>query len=326
VKIKTLFHFFTLFYLLFLFPLTLVSAKTSIDGVSVLINNEPILASDINQFRQRLIKDGPVDDFALGTMTLADLKANPENQLKYLIRIKMLESEIKRLKLEVTHDRLESELKELAKKNGLSREQLPQAIEAQGLMFSEFQEYTKKRIEHQIFVEQEISSKIRIADEDLMAAYFTKYKKAPNQGFEVDLAHILFTPNKGGRAAARQRAQTVLALLNKGQSFENLVTQYSEETQISEGGFLGSFKNSDLQPKVVTAINGQKKLGFLNDIFETKAGLHLFKTIKKQDIPDPDFVKKKDELRNELFAKQFKQSLEHWYDLKLKEFSITHVK
>jgi peptidyl-prolyl cis-trans isomerase SurA len=297
-----------------------------IDGIIATVNNEPILLSDLKNLQTKLTKGEMIDDLPLGLMNIEELKVSNEAQIKYLIRTKMLDSEVKRLKLEVTIERLEQELKDIAKRNGMSREFLPKAIEEQGMRFSEYQDYLKTRIERQSLIDQEVASKLRISDDDLMAAYYSKYNKNPSSSFEVELSHIFFNPKKGGVTEAKSRAELVLSKLNAGQDFSALASQYSEDPNFQDGGKLGIFKKNELEAPLANAIEKHSGTGLISDIIRTRSGYHIFFINARKDIPDADYMKKKEQLRVGLFEKQIRFAIDRWFESKLSEFNINFSK
>jgi len=302
--------------------LTFANNSHLVDGIIATVNNEPILSSDLMTLQAKLTKGEMIDDLPFGLLNIEELKSNKEAQLKYLIRAKMLDSEVKRLKLEVTIERLEQELKEIAKRNGITREYLPKAIEGQGMRFSEYQDYLKTRIERQNLIDQEVASKLKISEDDLMAAYYSKFKRNPSTSFEVELSHIFFNPKKGGSFEAKSRAELVLSKLNAGQNFKTLASQYSEDPNFQEGGQLGTFKKGELEAPISNAIEKHPGTGLIQDIIRTRSGYHIFFINSRKDVPDADFLKKKEMLRAELFEKQIRFSIDRWFESKASEFSI----
>lgn len=293
-----------------------------VDGVIATVNNEPILQSDLTALIAKMTKGDMIDDLALGLLNIEEIKTIKEAQIKYLIRTKMLDSEVKRLKLDVTVERLEQELKEIARRNGIVRELLPKAIEEQGMRFSEYQDYLKTRLERQTLIDQEVTAKLKISDDDLMAAYYNKYNKNPSSSFEVELSHIFLNPKKGGLNEAKARAELVLSKLNTGLDFKALASQYSEDPNFQEGGVLGSFNKADLETPLANAIEKHRGKGLINDIIKTRSGYHVFYIDSRKDIPDLDFMKRKESLRGELFERQIRFAIDRWFESKTPEFSI----
>lgn len=310
--------------ILFIFTLSFSSVTLArlIDGIVATVNSEVILKSDLSDLEQRLKNDDILDDLPLGGLSINDLKKDAKARLQYLIRAKMLDGEVKRLKLEVTIERVEQELREIARRNGISRDQLPKVMAQQGVTFSEYQDYLKTRLERQSFVDQEIASRLRIADEDIMGAYFAKFKRAPSTSFEVELSHIFFSPKTGGASEAKSRAESALAKLYAGQTFESVAQQFSEESNFKNKGFLGAFKKDDLEASLAQAIEKHPGTGVIQEIVRTRSGFHIFNVLSRKDSPDPDYLKRKDQLRAELFETQMRLAIDRWFEQKQSEFTI----
>ena len=74
----------------------------------------------------------------------------------------------------MTVERIEQEINSIQSRNNISREQLRDALRREGTSFSDYQDFIKKRLEKQGLVEKAITSKIKISDEDIAAAYEVK--------------------------------------------------------------------------------------------------------------------------------------------------------
>ena len=215
----------------------------TLEEVVAIVNDEMILRSDVDDFKKKL-KAGTLTDELLIQSDDDRKKAlkNDKVLLDKLIQSKIIDSEIKRLDLQVTVERIESEIRSIAKRNGINRSQLIEALKGQGMPFSEYQEFIRKSIERRSLVEREINSKIKISDEDVAAYYLKNNKDASNKIFEYTLSHIFISSNKRGDKAAKQRGSEVYKKLKKGESFENLASDFSEDPNYTSGGLLGSFK------------------------------------------------------------------------------------
>jgi peptidyl-prolyl cis-trans isomerase SurA len=195
------------------FSLISHAASEVVDRIVAVISNEVVTESDVKAFSKRVNSKAMIDDLLLFGQKPESLRGNRKAQLEYLINERILNSEIKRLNLSVTIERVEQEIREIAKRNGASRAELLSAIKAQGMTTSDYQDFIKTRIERQSLIEQEISSKIRVSDEDVSAQFIRIHPQAEAGIYEYTLAHILFNPRKGGLAAAKERAETVLKRL-----------------------------------------------------------------------------------------------------------------
>ncbi len=306
--------------ILFIFPLGL-SAVELIEKTLAIVNNEPILLSDLHQLVQRLSKSGMVDDLLLFDASTESIKKDKAAQLQFLINEKIIDSEVKRHNLAVTMDRVDIEIREIAKRNNMSKEELIKTIQSQGINIADYQAFMKQRIERQSVVEQEVTSKIRLSDEDVLAFYTSDSKKTVNKINEYTLSHIFFSPEKGGPQQALARAQEILSEIRAGKSFDSLLLKITEESNPSANGFLGTFKSGEFSPDMEKAVR-DLNIGEISDIVRSRTGFHIIKLTGKKLIADPEFEKNKDKFRGLLFEKVFKRQFKAWIDMKREDATI----
>lgn len=290
-----------------------------VEKTLAIVNSEVILESDLKALEKRIAKPGFVDDSLLSDKTVDSLKGNRAAQLDYLISEKLLESEIKRLNLSITNDRVESEFKEMAKKNNVSDSELEAILKGQGITASDYRLFLKDKIEKQMLMDSEIISKLRISDDDALNEYL---KSNPNSRPSIDefsIAHILLNPKKRGEVeGAQKRAEEVLAKLKVGENFETLAEQYSEDPNFSSGGSLGTFKSGEFLPEIEESIAGLK-VGQTTGIVKSKLGFHIVKLTAKKLTSDPKFEKAKERLKSKILETSFKRQLKIWLQNKKEE-------
>lgn len=119
--------------------------------------------------------------------------------------------------------------------------------------------------------------------------------RKPSQG-EVEVAQIMIAASKSKTdeeiAAARKEAEEVLAKLKKGEDFEKLVEEYSDDTYSKEeGGKLKKFGTGAYVPEFEQAAFALKKPGDLSGIVKTDYGFHIIKLIRKYPIQPYDSMK-----------------------------------
>ncbi|MEZ0390990.1 MAG: peptidylprolyl isomerase [Pseudobdellovibrionaceae bacterium] len=299
-----------------------VASAEIVDRVVAIVNTEIITLSELKSFEKKVSQNGMIDDLLLFGQKADSLKGNREAELNYLINEKLLDSEIKRLNLAVTIERVEQEIRDIAKKNGVSRADLMSAIKAQGMNPSDYQAFIKTRIERQSLIEQEITSKIRVSDEDVMAQYSRQYPNTAAGIYEYTLAHILFNPRKsGGPTAARERAQAALKKIRDGNAFETVAEQSSEDPNFSSGGALGTFKAGEFNQDLERAVQGLGA-GEVSDIVQSKAGYHIVKVLNKKITTDSRYEQEKEKIRAQLFEKSFQKHFKNWIEGKREESFI----
>lgn len=294
-----------------------LAAREPVERIVAIVNNETILQSDLNQFRAKLNNAGMLDDLLLADITAEDLKKDPQLQLNYLITERILDSEIKRLNLSITVERVEQEVREIAKRNNMSRNEMVTALQGQGIRISDYQAFMKTRIERQSLMEQEITSKIRVSDEEVLADYIRRNPKS-QAGAEYTLAHIFFNPKKGGAEAAQKRAEDVLGKIRAGQGFDTLAEQNSEDSNFAQGGLLGTFKTGEISPEFERAV-ANLDIGGVSGVVPSRAGLHILKLVNRKVIPDPRFEQEREKIRAGLMEKSFQKQFRVWLENKRDE-------
>jgi len=295
-------------------------ASVLVEKTVAIVNNEPILQSDLNQLDGRLQKASMIDDLLLFDQTTDSLRKNQAAQLQFLINEKIIDSEVKRHNLTITMDRVDQEIKDIAKRNNMNKDDLFKNIQMQGISIPDYQSFMKLRIERQSVVEQEVTSKIRLSDDDILAYYANESGRKISKIVEYTLSHIFFSPQKGSPNEALERAKKVLEQIKGGASYDTLLGKNTEE-QNSSNGFLGTFKSGEFSPEMEKAVR-DLNVGEISEIVRSRTGFHIIKVTNKKLVTDPEFEKTKEKYRGLLFEKVFKRQFKAWLDLKREESTI----
>ena len=281
------------------------AAKTKlVDKIVAIVNDQIITASDVDKFRNKLMTGGLVDDALLKLTDVETLKKDKKALLDELIDEKLIDSEVKRKNGEVTIEKVEQEIRNIATNNNITRAQLESALKAKGVGMAAYQDFIKTSLERQGLIEHEVTSKIRISDEDISSYYLAKKGPSASQIFEYTLSHIVFNPKNGGDEAAQARAKTVEDKLKEGQSFEKLAEQYSEDPNFSKGGALGSFRAGEMNKEIDEAAR-KTEPGDVSNIIKVAGSYQIIKVEKRTLISDPKLDEERENIRRTLYADAF---------------------
>jgi len=319
MKYFILIHFFCLS--LFGKDLSQNSKHELVDKIIAVINSEALLQSDLADFSANLSKEGVVEESLLLDDKLTDLKNSRANQLQYLIREKLVLSEIKRQNLSFTEERVNQEMDSLARRNKMNRSDLEAYLKKQGYSLESYKQTLKSRLERQSFFENEIVSKLRITDEDAYNEYKNKIPNYRPNVNEFKISQIFFNPKKGSSAEAFKRAEDVAKKITEGSSFESLANKFNEDKGANEGGYLGQFKSGEFNPDIEKAISNLES-GSVSSIIQTKLGFHIVKVISKKTSVDPNFLKYKEQIKASLIEQNFKRQLKNWFESKKQDSYI----
>jgi len=287
------------------------SAKT-VDKIVAIVNEKPITLSDVDRARAKLQSGGLVDDVLIKLSDPQTLIKDKNLLLNQLVDERVLDAEVKRKNLEVTIERVEQEIGNIAKSNHLTRQQLHSALQAKGVTVSEYQNFIKTSLERQSLIEREVSQRIRITDEDVSTYYLAKKAGSAGQVFEYTLSHILFRVRKPGEEeSALKKARLAEEGLRGGKTFEKLAEQVSEDPNFTKGGALGSFKAGEMHKTIEDSIR-KLAVGEVSPILKTPLGYQIIRVDKKTLVSDPKLENEREDIRRTLYADIFKRQFRQW--------------
>ncbi|NUT84814.1 peptidylprolyl isomerase [Pseudomonas corrugata] len=146
---------------------------------------------------------------------------------------------------------------------------------------------------------------VSVKDEDLQAAY---QKEIANLSEQRRAAHILIEVNdKVTEAQAKAKIEEIQARLAKGESFEALAKEFSQDPgSANNGGDLGYAGPGVYDPAFEKALYALSK-DQVSAPVRTDFGLHLIKLLGVEAPEVPTFASLKDKLTRELKAQQVEQ-------------------
>ena len=303
----------------FLFVSSLAFGKT-LERVIAVVNSKPILSSDVTRLQKDLKERPEFIDALFIPKTKESLAKSRKEQIDFLIAQKIVESEVKRNNLEISAERVDKEIRGIARSNNITKDQLFASLKSQGISPSQYQDFMRSRIEKQQLIQKEVSSKIRISDQEVTLRFLKNNPSMPSSHFKYSLAHILFV-KKSGSDDPKKRAESVFKKLQSGESFEILAKKYSEDPGFQEGGFFGTFRSGEFLKPLELAISNLNE-GQTSKVVQSRAGYHIVKVLKKDIVGNPLFEKRKEVIRNQLFQEAFKEQLDNWLQNKKSEVHI----
>ena len=257
--------------LLCLAALAPVSAET-VSKIAAVVNGDIITTYELEEaVKMQLVR-------ADKQPTPAQLGALRKELLSRLIEEKLVQQRIRALKLSVSDEEVENAILDVQKQNKLTREQLEQAVQAQGLSFAAYRDNLRKQLLRYKLLGQEVRSKVDISEtevRDYYRAHLEEYRQNP----KVTLSAITFpVPEKAGsseREAIRNAARQALARLRQGETFAQVADAYRDSFGVT-GGALGSFAEGELTPEFAQAITGVAK-GEFGNLAETAQAIVVLK-------------------------------------------------
>ena len=135
--------------------LALFSSSASaavVDGISIIINKEPITLYDIHKYSSRF-------------------NLSKKEALDVLVRQKLEESEIKKLGINTDNFEVEQYIENLATSNGMSQFQFLNMVRSKNVNVDEYKEDLKNKLKRDKLYKKILSSKTLVSDGELQAYY-----------------------------------------------------------------------------------------------------------------------------------------------------------
>lgn len=114
---------------------------------------------------------------------------------------------------------------------------------------------------------------------------------------EIEVSHILIRTkkdDKSSEAIAKAKIDSIYQLLTRGENFEDMAEQYSQDKGSSlKGGYIGFFGINRYEKSFEDAAFGLKKDGAFSAPIETSAGWHIIKRISARPIGDYENARKR---------------------------------
>jgi peptidyl-prolyl cis-trans isomerase SurA len=245
-----------------------------LDRVVAIVNDGVVLNSDL---------DAQVD-IVSERLRQQKLELPPQNVLRQQVLERLVLQEIQMQRanhagVKVSDEMLNAALQDVAKRNGLTLTQLPDALKQQGVDYAEYREEIRKEMMLQLLRQRDVLQHISVTPREI-DQFLDKQAKAPAENNEYNVSHILIAVGQeaspGQQEAAAKRAQEVYERAKSGEDFAKLAVAYSNSQTALDGGALGWRKGSEL-PTFLADTIAKLKPGEVAEPLRTPTGYHLIR-------------------------------------------------
>jgi len=240
-----------------------------------------------------------------------------EKVLAILINEKIALEKIRELEIKVTPEEIDNAIERIKSGNNLTHEDLIATLKERGLSYESYREKIKNEVERMKLINLEVKSKIIIREEQIKE-YFEKHKEKFTTKEKVHLAAIFLKQahpldQKEGRTIS-QKAKQILSKLKNGEDFGQLAKEFSQGPGAQEGGDLGFFEFSQLDPELREAIKDMSD-GEISKPIVRPSGIQIIKLVEKQEMG----VKPLNEVRDSIYEIFYREEIDKRYSSWLKD-------
>lgn len=286
------------------------SNKQSLDRIVAIVNNGVIVESELNGEINKIKKQ-----FAATHSSTPPPEVLHKQVLEQLVN-KRLQLQLADLAgIEVSDAALDKTINSIAKKNGLTVEQLYQELSKRGIDKESYRkEIYDEYLIHQI-QQQAIGSKITVSSQEVDDFMRSAAWQAHNNK-EYHLEDILVVlpevPSTLDVTQAKKRAETLAEKLRKGASFRETAAAESGDSKALQGGDLGWRK----LPEVPSAFANQILLTKEGDILgpiQTANGFHIIHIagIRNAEMQGKTSDKHR-QIQQLIFERKYEEALQSW--------------
>ncbi|EOX3360849.1 peptidylprolyl isomerase SurA [Vibrio cholerae] len=254
--------------------LTLFNAHAEpkqLDSVAVIVNSGVILQSDVDSALKTIKANAKQNKQPLPQETVLR-----EQVLEKLIIDTLQQQEADRIGVKIDDNRLNEAIKEIAKNNQQTQEQLIASVAQEGLTYPEFREQVRKEMAasdaRNVLVRRRIN--ILPAEVDTLAELLAQETDATVQ---YKISHIQLRVDDGqDKSAAETLANKLINDLRNGADFAQMAYAYSKGPKALQGGDWGWMRKEEMPTIFADQIKMQNK-GSIIGPFRSGVGFHILK-------------------------------------------------
>lgn len=254
-----------------------------VDGVAAIIGENVILKSEVDQFTRlyasQLGIDPRYDSRGYEQLTKQSLNALiDENILLGQAKIETIE-----VKDRDVENMLNQQIDHIIAQVG-SKEEVEKMF---GSPMQKIKRDYRQIIRNQLITEKlknEKFGKVTVTRREVKEFYQTYRDSIPDIPPTIDFSQILFKLKPGAieETTAKEKADSILILLNQGSNFENLAIEYSDDRASAPyGGDLGFISRGDFI-KDFEEIAFSLEKGQISDVVKTEFGYHIIQLIDRK--------------------------------------------
>ena len=182
-----------------------------------------------------------------------------------------------RLGVQVSDEMLNEALRDVAKRNNIPFEQMPVALEQQGLDYATYREEMRREITLTLLKQRDVYPRIYVSPRELDQA-LERDAGQVDSNTEYDVSHILLSLPEAATTEEMAKVEDLARDIHRralaGEDFGQLALAYSKAQSALESGKLGWRRMNQL-PQFIGDLVATMKPGDVSEPIRTPTGFHL---------------------------------------------------
>jgi peptidyl-prolyl cis-trans isomerase SurA len=273
-----------------------------IERLEASVNNQVVLKSDLTRFRNTIPLRSQLDPLFGGTpLALEGVKATDQSILEFLIDEKIIVQQFP-----MTDADVETEINSIQANNHITRDQLKQAIGAQGFSFEDYFSLIKIGAAKRNLIDREIRTKVNVSDDDVRNYYYSTYAK----GKPAPMAYQVGIVTQKNRT----KIESALRELKNGAAFADIAKKYSDDDSANTGGELGTMTEEQMNTSIRAELK-KMKVGETSPILGNAKSRYFFLRLESEHPADDQRMKQvTDQIRTQLAGGEYQRQLQLWLE------------
>ena len=258
-----------------------------LDRVAAVVNDGVVLESEVDDqmaaVKERLRTQGQ------------QMPPDPVLRSQIVERLVVQEAEIQRADragLKVSDETLNNAMTEVAQRNGITLQQLPQALAAQGVDYAGYRDSLRRELTLRLLQQRDVMARIVVTPREI-DQYLDRQARHPSANAEYNVSHILIAvPQEATTAqleAAQKKADDIYQRAKSGEDFAKLAIANSNSQTALDGGELGWRKGTELPTVLADTVLGLKA-GEVSAPLRAPTGFHIVRLNEVRNLHKNDVV------------------------------------
>jgi len=304
-----------------------VQADTIVEEIVARVNNQIITRSEYLRSKDQLRQEALQQDPANAEKIIED---KDKDVLRDLIDQQLLLEKGKDLGITADTE-LIKKLDEMRKQMKLETiEDLDKAAQAEGVSFEDFKQNLRNQIITQEVIGKEVGARMNIGNDEVQQ-YYDQHKAQLQRPEEVRLSEILVSTESKSNgdeaqvlAAAKAKADDLLAQIRKGAAFDEVAKKNSDGPSAAQGGDLGYFRRGTLAKELEDKTFAMKA-GEVSDVIRTRQGFVILKVTEHQAAGIPPLDEVNNQIQEAIYMDKLQPALRA-YLTRLREEAYIDIK
>lgn len=286
-----------------------------LDRVVAIVNDDVITQTEVDALLRPLYEQY-MREYS-GETVMKMLGSAQEKILSQLIEDRLVYQEATKRKIDASESDIEKEMNFFKQKFGSSAE-LEKVLKSENASVADLKNRLKKQAVIRKLHDSEIRSKVIVSPKE-QEAYYAEHKAEFAAQEQVRIVSLTIKKSDESRAkgvadeAAQARLTDLRARILKGEDFDRIVKEHSEDKHSDEEGKGNWILRGQMIPAVDEVVF-KAKAGEITDVIETPIGYHVFKVAERQDPVQRSYEQVREQIYEILFRKKSEERFSTWIE------------